>query len=75
MEKIIDDRSYILNRRNFLAKSSIGIGTAALSSLLGINLFKKSKIQWSYRKLTFCPKGEKSYLFIPKWRTFPARFI
>jgi len=43
MEKIIKDHSYLLNRRNFLAKSSIGIGTAALSSLLGMNMFSASK--------------------------------
>ena len=41
-KKIIDDRSLILNRRAFLGKSALGIGGAALSSLLGVNCFRKS---------------------------------
>lgn len=38
MKNPIDDRSYLLNRRAFLQKGSIGIGAAALSSLLGIGM-------------------------------------
>ena len=41
-KKIIEDRSLILNRRAFLGKSALGIGGAALSSLLGVNCFRKS---------------------------------
>jgi len=36
MHKIIKDRQHHLNRRAFLSKASIGIGTAALASLLGL---------------------------------------
>ncbi|GJM31272.1 MAG: sulfatase [Saprospiraceae bacterium] len=35
MEKIIKDNAYSMNRRAFLSKSSMGLGVAALSSLLG----------------------------------------
>ena len=35
MDKILSERAYLLNRRSFLHKSSIGIGGAALASLIG----------------------------------------
>ncbi len=35
MEKLIKQNAYTMNRRNFLSKSSLGLGVAALSSLLG----------------------------------------
>ena len=38
MMKPIDERSYLLNRRAFLSKSSVGIGAAALASMLGTGL-------------------------------------
>ncbi|MEO1259407.1 MAG: DUF1501 domain-containing protein [Bacteroidota bacterium] len=41
--KIISDHHYQLNRRNFLSKTSVGIGTAALASLFGLSFFNKSK--------------------------------
>ena len=41
MKKIIDEQSYIMNRRSFLSKSSIGLGSAAMASLLGVGCFKK----------------------------------
>lgn len=74
MNKIIKDRSYILNRRNFLAKSSIGIGTAALSSLLGMNFFSESEngvitptnggVEGIIKNLHFAPKAKRViYLF------------
>lgn len=74
MEKIIKDRSLILNRRNFLSKSSIGVGAAALSSLLGMNFFQKndkgiitsteSNIKGAIKKLHFAPKAKRViYLF------------
>ena len=43
MKNILDKRSLLLNRRAFLSKSSIGLGTAALSSLLGLNLWSKNE--------------------------------
>ena len=39
MKKIIDERSYLMNRRAFLSKSSIGLGGAALASILGTGCF------------------------------------
>ena len=73
MNKIIKDRSYLLNRRNFLAKSSIGIGTAALSSLLGMNFFTKKNgiisptnggIEGKLKDFHFAPKAKRViYLF------------
>ena len=38
MQNPIEERSYLLNRRAFLTKSSVGIGAAALSALLGQSL-------------------------------------
>ncbi len=38
-----EERSLQLNRRAFLGKSAIGIGTAALSGLLGMSFFSKGK--------------------------------
>lgn len=38
MSKEIEKRKYMMNRRNFLSKSTVGIGTAALGSLMGCNL-------------------------------------
>ena len=43
MEKLLQEHSYLLNRRNFLSKTSIGIGTAALSSLLGMKFFNQNE--------------------------------
>ncbi|MFK7810269.1 MAG: twin-arginine translocation signal domain-containing protein, partial [Saprospiraceae bacterium] len=41
MNKITDKRARQMNRRAFLSKSAIGIGAAALSSILGT--YKKKK--------------------------------
>jgi hypothetical protein len=43
MEQPIKKRQYGMNRRAFLTKSSIGIGGAALSTLLGCNFFSKNE--------------------------------
>lgn len=40
MTNPINERSHLMNRRAFLSKASIGIGTAALASLLGCNPFR-----------------------------------
>jgi len=74
MNKIIKERSFILNRRNFLSQSSIGIGTAALSSLLGMNFFdasssnitnqNKNGVNGIIKDLHFAPKAKRViYLF------------
>lgn len=42
MNKILHDHHYNMNRRAFLSKTSLGIGTAALASLLGCNFFSKN---------------------------------
>ncbi len=43
MKKILEENDMNLNRRSFLSKSSLGIGVAALSSILGgCNLFTAS---------------------------------
>jgi uncharacterized protein DUF1501 len=39
----LSKRNFILNRRAFLSKTSIGLGAAALSSLLGVGCFNKSE--------------------------------
>lgn len=43
MHKILEERSLNLNRRAFLSKSALGIGTAALSSLLGMSFFRENE--------------------------------
>lgn len=42
-KKIITDHHYQMNRRNFLSKTSVGIGTAALASLFGFGFLNKTK--------------------------------
>ena len=37
MKKLVEERQLGMNRRNFLSKSSLGIGVAALSALVGCN--------------------------------------
>ncbi len=43
MSKIIEENAYHMNRRNFLSKASIGVGTAALASLFGMSFMRQSK--------------------------------
>ena len=40
MKNIFEERALQMNRRAFLSKTSIGLGSAALSSLLGLNFFR-----------------------------------
>ncbi|HMQ46855.1 MAG TPA: DUF1501 domain-containing protein [Saprospiraceae bacterium] len=40
MSNPIEERSYLMNRRAFFSKASIGIGTAALASLMGTRCFR-----------------------------------
>lgn len=41
-KKILQERSLNLNRRAFLGKTAMGLGSAALASVMGCNLFDKS---------------------------------
>jgi hypothetical protein len=43
-KKILDERAYSMNRRAFLSKASLGLGTASLASLLGMGFFKPSTL-------------------------------
>ena len=43
MEKPIQDRALHLNRRAFLSKGALGLGTVALGSLLGMDFFREDK--------------------------------
>ena len=58
----ISNRSFLLNRRAFLSKTSIGLGTATLSSLLGIGCFNKKESG----NLTLSPSEVKIPHFAPK---------
>ncbi len=62
MNDPISKRSMLLNRRAFLSKTSIGLGTAALSSLLGVGCFKKD----SSGALSIDPENIKIPHFAPK---------
>ncbi|MCK0156429.1 DUF1501 domain-containing protein [Cellulophaga sp. F20128] len=42
-KKILEESSLILNRRSFLGKSALGVGGAALASVMGCNLFDTSE--------------------------------
>ena len=73
-KKIIEDRQMGMNRRAFLSKTSLGIGGAALSSLLGLNCFGSGKnssddsrtggLQGILKAPHFAPKAKRViYLF------------
>ena len=72
MKDPIEERSHLLNRRAFLSKTSTGIGTIALGSLLGSFSSCTSKVGSSFPnastgildKLHFAPKAKRViYLF------------
>jgi hypothetical protein len=75
MSNPAEQRSYLLNRRAFLSKSSVGIGAAALSSLLGTSFLSScspsgdpAKIlqqnSSALKNLHFAPKAKRViYLF------------
>ena len=72
MKKIIDEQSYIMNRRSFLSKSSIGLGSATMASLLGVGCFNQNEAGMSKAisaegildQLHFAPKAKRViYLF------------
>ena len=72
MSKILDEHAYLLNRRSFLSKSSIGLGGAALASLFGMGcggnsqelIGASSGADGILGKLHFAPKAKRViYLF------------
>jgi len=73
MKNPIQERAHLLNRRAFLSKGSVGIGTAALSGLLGIGLsscrsegnsVSNHQIKTALSNLHFAPKAKRViYLF------------
>lgn len=71
MHKEINERKYAMNRRAFLAKSAIGIGSAALISMFGCNGGESKEAGEMMRKiggalgdLNFAPKAKRViYLF------------
>lgn len=68
MEKPIKDFQYAMNRRAFLSKASIGIGGAALASLMGVGCGNKKSIDPlgipSLKLPHFAPKAKRViYLF------------
>jgi len=72
-KKILNERAYQMNRRSFLSKSSVGLGSAALASILGTGCFsdKSSNIIDPYAGITgaldrlhIAPKAKRViYLF------------
>jgi len=70
MNKEINERKYSMNRRAFLAKSAIGIGSAALVSMFGCTGENKEaadmmrKIGGAIGNMDFAPKAKRViYLF------------
>lgn len=62
MSNPLSNRDLLLNRRAFLSKTSLGLGTAALASLLGVSCFKKD----ADGELTIDPENIKIPHFAPK---------
>ncbi|WP_235297089.1 DUF1501 domain-containing protein [Portibacter marinus] len=68
-KKIISERAYSMNRRNFLSKTSIGLGVASLSSLLGMSFLKAGENEVIKSAINngiphFAPKAKRViYLF------------
>ena len=72
MEKDILEHGLNHNRRRFLSKLSLGLGSAALGSLLMPDLFRNNGAagdQLTAGLPHFCTEGEKDHLSFSKWRT------
>ena len=71
MNKEIQERKYSMNRRSFLAKSAVGIGSAALASMFGCSGSENKeagdmmrKIGGALGNMDFAPKAKRViYLF------------
>jgi hypothetical protein len=62
-----------VNRRHFLSKMSVGLGSVALGSLLIKDLFKdpENAADSIINGLPhFAPKGKKSHLSVSEWSAF-----
>ena len=71
MEKEIINHYLNINRRRFLSRLSLGIGSVALGSLLIPDLFKGNAEETADdRFATFRTQGQTDYLFIPERRSF-----
>jgi len=74
MEKEFLEHGLSLNRRKFLSILSLGLGSAALGSLLIPDLFSgKSEAEDAIMAaLPHCSQSQASYLPFSKWGSLPA---
>ena len=72
MEKEILEHSLNINRRKFLSKLSLGIGSVALGSLLIPDLFSGSREEEMLMTglAAFCTKSKTDHLSVSEWRAF-----
>ncbi|WP_425500008.1 twin-arginine translocation signal domain-containing protein [Phnomibacter ginsenosidimutans] len=77
MEKEAVEYGLNLNRRKFLSRLSIGVGSAALGSLLIPDLFSSKQCNRgeSIGLTAFCPQGQTHHLPVSKWCAVAARFV
>ena len=72
MQKEILEHGLNINRRRFLSRLSLGIGSAALGSLIDPGFIWR----WQRRRIDddgpspFCAESKKDHLPVPKWSTF-----
>ena len=71
MEKEILEHGLNINRRKFLSRLSLGIGSVALGSLLIPDLFERQRRRnGDDGSSAFCAKGKTDYLSVSEWRSF-----
>ena len=72
MQKEILEHGLNINRRRFLSRLSLGIGSAALGSLLIPDLFGGGSEEESIMtgSSAFCAESKKDYLPVSEWSTF-----
>ena len=63
-----------INRRHFLGKLGLGVGGAALGTLMVPDLFKNSMggDGMPLGLKHYASKAKTNYIFIPKWSPFPT---
>jgi hypothetical protein len=73
MEKEAMEYGMNVNRRKFLSRLSLGIGSAALGSLLIPDLFGGAETEATASRITaLCSKGQEGDLPVSEWRAIAA---
>ena len=72
---IIHSTHDLFSRRNFLGQAGLGVGAAALASLLPQQGLASAKQPKGTEGTAFRPQNQTGYLFIPEWRTLATRNV